>query len=386
MNLLARETIILLRDDINRFMLDLANDELTRLNDIPARVLELADGKRSADEILKTILLEFGQKNLEKARRWLEKAIENGTLVLTEAAEPATERTGTELDAIAARLRSEDKVRMAWLLQKRATELAPEEPMHWYRLGELAHIMGRRDETRAAYEEYFRHHPEDPETAHILTALRNEPAPARASDEFIHYVYRRFAAYYEETMCGDLHFAAPDHLFDAIKKELDSKSVASAADLCCGTGLFGMRLRNISQKMIGVDLSTDMLEIARGRNIYDELVQAEITQWLAREPAELFDLITFCDALIYFGDLQPVLAGCMKHIKPGGLVAFTLEKSETPPFKLSDSGRYQHQKNYVRELARQTGFEVIQRSEKVLRMEYGMEVVGLVMVLKKPVI
>ncbi|MFM7315317.1 MAG: methyltransferase domain-containing protein [bacterium] len=386
MNLLARETLILLRDDVNRFTVDLANDELTRLNDIPARVLELADGTKSAEEILKIILPEIGQKNLEKARRWIEKAIENGSLVESDTAAQATERSGAELDAIAARLRAEDKVRMAWLVQKRAVELAPAEPMHWYRLAELSHIMGRRDETRAAYEEYFRHHPEDPETAHILKALRNEVPPKRASDEFIDYVYRRFASYYEETMCGDLNFAAPDHLFEAIKNELGSETVvASAADMGCGTGLFGLRLRKICKKMIGIDLSAEMLAIARGRGIYDELVQAEITQWLEREPAEAFFLITFCDTLIYFGSLETVLAGCMKHLKPGGLLAFTLEKSETPPLRLSDSGRYQHQKNYVRETARKAGFEVIHRSEKVLRKEYGSDVVGLVTVLKKPV-
>jgi predicted TPR repeat methyltransferase len=70
-------------------------------------------------------------------------------------------------------------------------------------------------------------------------------------------------------------------------------------------------------------------------------------------------------------------------LKPSGFIAFTLEKGEAFPFKLSDSGRFQHHKNHIRDLARDVDLKIVHRSEEVLRLEYGKPVIGLVTVLQK---
>ena len=74
----------------------------------------------------------------------------------------------------------------------------------WYRLGELAHIVGRRDDARAAYERYFERHPDDAEVEHLLIALRDAAPPARMSDHAVLQLYARFAEFYDENMTGDL--------------------------------------------------------------------------------------------------------------------------------------------------------------------------------------
>jgi predicted TPR repeat methyltransferase len=274
-------------------------------------------------------------------------------------------------------------VRLAYLVQKKAAMLAPDEPMIAYRLAELAHIMGLRNEARTAYEFYFRHFPGDHETALILSALRDEPPPERAPDDFLTFVYRRFSGFYEETMCDDLKYHAPEHLLAAIRKASGSCKDLVSLDLGCGTGLFGMKLRPCCRRLVGVDISPEMLKIAESRQVYDSLAEAEINRWLDQTPVEQYDLITLCDTLIYFGNLEPVLKRSLPHLKPSGLLAFTLEKGEISPFRLSDSGRFQHHKNHVRDTAKSVGLEVVERSEKVLRLEYGTEVVGLVTVLRK---
>jgi predicted TPR repeat methyltransferase len=185
-------------------------------------------------------------------------------------------------------------------------------------------------------------------------------------------------------MCDELRYVAPDVLATAIRRCLTGRSGLAAVDLGCGTGLFGLRIRPLCKSLAGVDLSPEMLEQSRSRDVYDDLECAEITAWLAEDGDEAFDLIGFCDTLIYFGDLKTVLSGCLKHLKPGGLVAFTLEKGETAPFQLADSGRFQHHKTHVRDAARMAGLEVLFRTEQTLRMEYGVAVTGLVTVLQKP--
>ena len=114
---------------------------------------------------------------------------------------------------------------------------------------------------------------------------------------------------------------------------------------------------------------------------YDVLHVAEITAFLGAADARCFDLIASCDAFIYFGDLRQVVAPAAKRLAPDGVMAFTVERSDTYPFKLTDSGRFAHHRNHVTEVAREAGLSVLQITDAVLRYEYGNPVSGLVAVL-----
>jgi predicted TPR repeat methyltransferase len=133
--------------------------------------------------------------------------------------------------------------------------------------------------------------------------------------------------------------------------------------------------------MTGVDLSPEMIELARARNIYDRLEVAEITRWLGGNQ-DHFDLIVACDCLIYFGDLRQVVIPAAKRLAPGGVLAFTLERGDQYPFRLTDTGRYTHHAQHVREAAAEAGLDVARLEEAYLRMEYGEEVTGLFAILK----
>lgn len=383
MKLRVGDSIVVLTGDQGYMAFDTTTETLVRLNETAALAIELADGSRSESEILSAVVSLIGHDKAEKCRKWIAKAIEKGLLADADTLPASPPLDAEALSNLATKIRWNDQVHTAWLLQKHAAELAPDDPIQAYRLAELAHILDRRDEARAAYEQYFRHHPDDAEIAHILTALRDDAPPGRASDACIQQIYDRFASFYEDNMCGDLDYRAPDHLFAAVRQAFLGRNDLVAADLGCGTGLFGQKLRPISQRLIGMDLSPAMLEKARERAVYDDLDCAEITAWLAREPVDRFDLIAICDTLIYFGDLRQVLPACVKHLKPGGHIAFTLEKADSAPFLLGDSGRYRHHRNHIREVAAEAGLKLVHKSDKVLRREYGTDVIGLVTVLQK---
>jgi len=274
-------------------------------------------------------------------------------------------------------------VETAFLLQRRAAEMTPTDASLWYQLAELAHIMGDRETARTAYETYAKSHPEDAEVRHILIALRGEPLPPRADDQCIEQIYHKFAEFYESNMCHDLLYKAPDHLAAALKPWLSPDPTLNAVDLGCGTGLLGAKLRRGCSHLTGVDLSAAMLEKAANRGIYDKLIRSELTTWLRNGESETFDLITCCDTLIYFGDLSDVIAAAVARLRPGGIMGFTLEKTERPPLVLGDSGRFRHHRSHVGEAAKAAGAKVIRISEKVLRREYGEDVIGLVAVLRK---
>ena len=48
-----------------------------------------------------------------------------------------------------------------------------------------------------------------------------------------------------------------------------------------------------------------MIEKARARQVYDDLIVAELTAYL-QSAAGSYDLIASADTLVYFGDLRPV--------------------------------------------------------------------------------
>ena len=357
-------------------------NQLHRLNPTAALLIELCDGRRTREKILATVAPLMPEGSTAACSNWLGQALAQGLIVEQEADALPAPPDASQLRDLAKDLRSNGRVLAAFICQERAAELAPDDPRNWYELGELAHIVGRREQARAAYERYQQSNPDDVEVSHLLVALRDQTPPSRASDTYIEQLYSHFASFYDENVCGDLDYRAPDLLLDAISAAIGSKADLSVLDLGCGTGLFGLRIRPRARTLVGIDLSAAMLDRARQRNIYDHLERAELTEWLARERSERFDVIAVCDTLIYFGDLTQVLPRAAAHLGPGGVIAFTVEAGETHPFRLTDSGRFAHHRKHLSEVADASGLQVVSLTAKTLRYEYGQPVAGWVTALR----
>jgi len=123
-----------------------------------------------------------------------------------------------------------------------------------------------------------------------------------------------------------------------------------------------------------------MLAHAKDKNVYQELVKAELTEYL-RDNSETFDLIVSSDTLVYFGDLIDLIAALANALRPNGLLVFTLEHavgdSDDIDYRLELHGRYSHAQAYVERLLAFSGLQSkIIHAE--LRMEAGLPVPGLV--------
>jgi predicted TPR repeat methyltransferase len=136
--------------------------------------------------------------------------------------------------------------------------------------------------------------------------------------------------------------------------------------------------------MIGIDLSPDMVELAKKRAVYDGLEVAEITEWL-NQSKEKFDLISCCDCLIYFGDLAKITRAVAERLKPGGVFALTTEAGPIYPFRITDTGRYEHHPDHIRDVAAAAGLSLAHLQQAFLRFEYGAEVTANYAVLKNDV-
>jgi len=364
---------------------DTGTDRLHRLNPAAALIVELCDGSHTAGDLVDEVAGLMAGDARDGCARWMEGAEADG--LLTVVAPGGSIPTGPEpadFATLATRLRSSGHVLAAFVCQHYATQQLPDDADQWAALGELAHIVGRREETREAYERYLELEPGDAEVEHILVSLRDAPPPPRAPDECIVQLYARFAEFYEKNMVTDLEYQAPARVAEALDATLGPATDLDVLDLGCGTGLAGPHLRPRAKRLVGIDLSPEMVERAQATGFYDTLEVAEITEWLARPDGASFDLITACDTLIYFGDLLQVLRPMAARLRPGGTFAFTVEQTDEPAFRLTDSGRYVHSESHIRSAADAAGLRV-ERLEKIcLRYEYGEAVSGLVAVLRRP--
>jgi predicted TPR repeat methyltransferase len=249
------------------------------------------------------------------------------------------------------------------------------------RLLALAHAMlGEADEAAGILREWLDEEPGNPIAAHMLAACTGRAVPARASDAFVESTFDSFAASFESKL-QKLSYRAPALVAAAIAESgLAPSKRLDVLDAGCGTGLCGMLVAAYACRLVGVDLSAGMLDHAKAKQVYDELVQAELTAYFGNH-RQAFDLIVSADTLVYFGDLGSVLAAAAAALRPNGLLVFTLEHAvgagPDAGYRLEVHGRYSHTREYVASLLARVGLDA-QIAEAELRMESGMPVAGLV--------
>jgi len=361
---------------------DATTDKIHELNPTASLIVELCDGSRSVEQICTFLAPMLPPGSPDGVRQWIEDGVAAGLLIPGgNSGNAHRELSADELRKISHRLRYRDKEQLAYVCAQQATELAPNNPENWYEMGEVAEMVGRREEARAAYERYVELKPQDEEIRHILIALRGEPAPPRMSNAALQQMYAEFSRSFEENLVKELGYKGPAQVRELIGPLLGERKNLAVLDLGCGTGLAGVEFKPLAARLIGVDISPEMIELARARNLYDRLEVSEITDWLAR-CTERFELVLACDCFIYFGDLRQVVLPAAKLLCPKGIFAFTLEKSDVYPHRLNDSGRYSHHPDHVREVAAEAKLNIARLEEAFLRNEYGSPVTGLFVALE----
>jgi len=152
-------------------------------------------------------------------------------------------------------------------------------------------------------------------------------------------------------------------------------------DLGCGTGLSGAVFHALATDLVGIDLSPKMIERARTRGIYQQLMVGNVVSATAGLD-RCFDLILAADVFVYLGDLAAVFAVARETLLAGGWFAFSVELGDGDAYRLQGAGRYAHAPAYIHTLAAQHGFVILAEQPTVLRKDYGHDIKGVLWVLK----
>ncbi len=244
----------------------------------------------------------------------------------------------------------------------------------------------KHDEIADVLKQWLEHEPDSPVARHLMSVYSEEDMPQRASDDYVRQVFDEFAATFEDSLRG-LDYQGPRLIGEAVEAELDDNAGGlDVLDAGCGTGLCGPMLRPIASRLIGVDLSAMMIQRARELDLYDDLVEGELTAYLKNHP-QSFDLIVATDTFNYFGDLEPLLDAASRALKEDGILLFTMEHCDSAAsaagYRLNQHGRYSHSEDYVGRCMTACGLSIRSMELATLRRERDQPVAGIVVRARK---
>jgi predicted TPR repeat methyltransferase len=268
---------------------------------------------------------------------------------------------------------------------REALDRAPKDARTHEMRGYVYTKLGRFDEAAKIYREWLEAEPDNPKALHHLAACTGQGVPTRASDAYVQYLFDSFSKSFDSKLAM-LGYRAPALVAEAVSECLGRSATGrTVLDAGCGTGLCAALLKPFAGRLIGIDLSEGMLAQARGRGLYDELHQAELTAYMQQHDAR-YDVIVSADTLVYFGALDEATRAAALALRPGGFLCFTVEalaEGETPEYRLQHHGRYAHSRTYLEAMLGQAGFAVVKLDREVLRSEGGEPVGGWLVVAQK---
>ncbi|MGN1091658.1 MAG: methyltransferase domain-containing protein [Alphaproteobacteria bacterium] len=154
-------------------------------------------------------------------------------------------------------------------------------------------------------------------------------------------------------------------LESAMHSYLAGRKDLTVLDIGCGTGLAASPVREYTEhgSFDGVDISAELLNIAKTRKLYNNLSHMDAIEFLSNKQ-EYYDAMIAANSLPYFGDLNKAFAAFSKALKPKGLMFFSikingLNKDDQilyPPYN------YLFSSAYVRDVLKENGFTVLSSS------------------------
>jgi len=234
------------------------------------------------------------------------------------------------------------------------------------------------------YEKALSLQPKNPILLYRLASLKQQGGFKVTPKEYVMNLFDHYADYFDKDVVESLAYQVPKMIHERLLKR-NKHPYDVLIDLGCGTGLCGELLKPLTHHLIGVDLSSKMLDVAEEKEIYDALYDKDVIEYL-NEQKEKVSVLVAADVFCYFGDLQEVFRACYGVLDEKGCLIFTVEElfemtpGEEPSYRLEKTGRFSHHVDYLIQSLRQVGFQSVECTAVVLRQQKEKNVMGLLVV------
>ena len=267
-----------------------------------------------------------------------------------------------------------------------ALALQPDHAVSWNTRGNVLIELKRFQEAVASYDRALALAPE------LVAATDNRDLALfelgrlqRCPPGYIRALFDNFSADYDRKMLDALGYSGHLHLRMLADRTLPaSKSGWRILDLGSGTGLVGEAFRDFARggRLDGIDLSPRMIEAARARAIYYDLIQGDI-ETILHAVGRTYDLILAGDTMIYFGDLATILSGVAKRLESGGFYLFAVEAKDGEGWEQTEARGFRHSEAYLRAAAARAQLSFTDILPCVLRSEGDVAVKGYAVALQQ---
>ena len=120
---------------------------------------------------------------------------------------------------------------------------------------------------------------------------------------------------------------------------------ASVVDLACGEGIYSRQLRRLgARRVVGVDISAEMVALAREREAAEPLgVEYAVTDVADFRPRERFDVAFACYLLCYARtteELRALTAATFRTLRPDGLFIGMTDNPDNDPASYGEFAPY----------------------------------------------
>lgn len=260
-------------------------------------------------------------------------------------------------------------------------------------LGGLYMEAGHPDKALACFQQVVKLDPNNAAASHLIasiTGANTEHAPS----QYVAELFDGFAKSFDANLLNDLAYQAPRKLVALITEFAQpSAKKWDVLDLGCGTGLAGAAILPYAQKLVGVDLSEGMLAKAEAKNLYQRLEKSDLLVMMKNETSLSYDVIVAADVFVYIGRLDEILEEAKRLLRPGGILAFSVEamdallneeysSTDEKNFQLNKSGRYAHSSNYLDQITHENKFKKHKFMLDSIRLEKSVPVQGWYVVLE----
>jgi len=244
------------------------------------------------------------------------------------------------------------------------------QPDHFAAITNLAAVylrLGNREKAIVLLNRAQALNPKDTASQFMLNALTGSDKTPATCPDYVSNLFNNYAIHYDQHMQGSLKYTIPFQIVRLLH-QLGYVKVKHTLDIGCGTGLSGVVLQDLSEHLTGIDISAKMLAIAKEKDVYDELIEAELLTFLKQDQHN-YELVVAADVLPYIGDLQPLYQAIKQRLSVDGVFVFTCEISSDEPWKLQDSARFCHHPDYILSLCVENKLELIHQEKIVARQQ-----------------
>lgn len=259
-----------------------------------------------------------------------------------------------------------------------ALYLKPDYAQAHYNLGCCQLRMGERAKARQSFLAALRLVPSHGDAIFMLSAVDPNAVPAdrrpyRMPVGMVQPFFTAIAEPYEALEARN-NYQGGRVVFDAVKPLLDAPRDLVIVDLGAGTGLASRPWRPLAKEIVGVEFTPAMANQARLMKVadaplFDRVLEEDIYDVSASAaPLATADLVLAVNTVQFLGNLQPLFTSLAAKLKPGALVAITIE-----PFSAAagygvnlETGRFGHHPEYIKLTARNAGLTLKQEGRAAL--------------------